>query len=366
MKLHYVALLFLLLGVYASCNKPHTNNPSPNPGNPDTTVVPPSKPADIIDVASNVYVVGEQSEDTFAKLKYWNDGKAFTIDSVRSPNVETGVSEPTSIFVAGPDVYIGGHTFNMASPGFEIGKYWKNGVPVVVTDSANKGRINSIFVLNNDVYMAGHQANQLNNTVEYWKNGIAVPLIDAPEGGEAFSIFVSGTDVYVAGYDFVDHHQKQSAVYWKNGNRVVLSNDSIEQAEATSIVVSGNDVYVSGNVYTASRSEAVYWKNGVRTVLSYNSSPGDYANAIGVSGSDVYIAGRSGYTAKYWKNGSQVNLVDGQFEGNALSLCVANGDVYIAGYDYDTPVYWKNGVEHIIKKEPWDETGRAYAIYVRS
>src|SRR5664279_2151845 len=104
MKLHYVGLLLILLAAYPSCNKPNPNNPTPNPGNIDTTVTPP-KPADTIDVASNVYIVGLQSEDSFADLKYWNNGKSFTIDSVNATSI-TSLSAPTSIFVSGADVYI--------------------------------------------------------------------------------------------------------------------------------------------------------------------------------------------------------------------------------------------------------------------
>jgi hypothetical protein len=363
MKLRY-ALLFLLLLTAASCQKSKSVNP-PNPGNTsnnDTTV---ALPLDTNTVPSNVYIVGNEWLDSSAKLIYWNDGRTFIVDSVTAPSSGVEMVQPTSIFVSGSDVYIGGFSYKLGTSAYQVGKYWKNGVPVVLTDSANEGKVNSIFVSNNDVYAAGSQTGLVKNTVEYWKNGVPVLLMDTARAGDALSIFVSGTDVYVAGYDHLEDHPYDAAVYWKNGNRVVLSDAAIENAVATSIVVSANHVYVSGYTYAGTHTEAVYWKDGVRNVLSSNDSQVELANAIGVSGSDVYVAGKSGYVAKYWKNGSPVALTDGINEGNATSLCISNGDVYIAGYDYVTPKYWVNGVEHIIKNASLHEGGSAYGIFVK-
>ena len=103
----------------------------------------------------------------------------------------------------------------------------------------------------------------------------------------------------------------------------------------------------------------------MRVILSSkDDSLDEHTTGIGVSGNDVYVSGYGDYKAKYWKNGSPVNLTDGKFEGQATSLCIANGDVYIVGYDYDTPKYWKNGVAHVIQPEPWNQSASAHAIFV--
>lgn len=361
MKSHCIALFLLLIITNQSCKKQDTSTPVTPPDPTDTTIIK----TDPIDVGSNVYIAGVELTDSFFTLKYWNNGKAFTIDSVRPFSTATERAWPSSIFVSGSDIYITALSAKNDGTNSAVGKYWKNGVATIVTDTLQRGTLNSVFVSNNDVYMAGNETSQVNNLVAYWKNGVAVPLINGPIPGSANSVFVSGNDVYVAGNERIRQLQDNtSAVYWKNGNRIILSNDSIESAEATSVFVSGSDVFVSGDVYTGTHIEAVYWKNGVRTILSFNDSLDEHTTAIGVSGNDVYIAGHAGYVAKYWKNDSPVNLTDGLHEAAATSLSIANGDVYIAGYDYDIPKYWKNGVAHVIKNEPWYLHGMAYAIYV--
>ena len=352
----------LLIIASQSCKKNDTPNPVAPPAPIDSTVIV----ADVIDVPANVYILGVEEIDSSSTVKYWNNGKAFTIDSAGRFGTIADMVRPSAIFVSGNDVYITGTSRKNDNNSLSIGKYWKNGKATIVTDTRKNGIVKSVFVSNNDIYIAGSETSPENNTVQYWKNGVAFPLIDGPIAGAASSIFVSGNDVYVAGYELI--HQLQfgsSAVYWKNGNRIVLSNDKVESAYATSVFVSGNDVYVAGDVFTGTHTQAVYWKNGVRTILSYNDSFDNHTTAIGVSGNDVYVAGNGSYVARYWKNGSSVDLTDGSREAGVTSLSIANGDVYLAGYEYSTPKYWKNGVVHAIHKGPKYSTGKAYSIFVK-
>ncbi|WP_419032137.1 BACON domain-containing protein [Dysgonomonas gadei] len=204
-----------------------------------------------------------------------------------------------------------------------------------------------------DVYVAGTE----DGLACYWKNGEKVVLSNRVS--EAKSIFVAGNDVYVAGGDLGDGNNRNGG-YWKNGQHVSLS------GWAESIFVSGNDIYVAGS----SDNGACYWKNGVEIQLEGNDSR---ANSVFVAGNDVYIAGGSSYVdesvsgefnyiqqACYWKNGKQVVLDESEHCRAATSVFVSGNDVYVAGrgYNKDKKVnvvrYWKNGHEVIVEEGDTD------------
>ena len=97
---------------------------------------------------------------------------------------------------------------------------------------------------------------------------------------------------------------------------------------------------------------AKYWMNGHETALT-NGNNDAYANSIFVSGIDIYIAGTDaspdtyGFPV-YWKNNTEVKLPIKSTSGSANSICVSGGDIYIAGTDSSKGVYWKNGIETIL------------------
>ena len=62
-----------------------------------------------------------------------------------------------SVFVSGNDVYAGGFTIALPPTGGLVAKYWKNDVPVSLTDGTKSAEVRSIFVLGNDVYAAGRE-----------------------------------------------------------------------------------------------------------------------------------------------------------------------------------------------------------------
>src|SRR5690606_33277171 len=98
-----------------------------------------------------------------------------------------------------------------------------------------------------------------------------------------------------------------TAVYWKNGVAFALSDGTV-RTMATKIAVSGNDVHITGTVAdgTAKQWLAKYWKNGEET----NLRNGQEANDIFIDGTDVYITGRQG-GVKYWKNGEPFEIPGG-------------------------------------------------------
>ncbi|MCS3797218.1 hypothetical protein [Niastella sp. OAS944] len=278
---------------------------------------------------------------------YWKDGKLFPL---------AGGTYAHSIYVVGNDVYVAGENNN----GNLQAVYWKNGVPVMLSNGTNAALANSIYVVGTDVYVGGYELynnNAISPVAKYWKNGVAVSLTDAPDyNGIISSVYVVGNDVYAAGWKARVPGGYQVATYWKNGIAVHLNDSTTTIASAQSIFVKGNDVYVCGkeqsqNGVFGGIPVAKYWKNGIAVSLTDGLQFAG-ANSIFVNGGDVYTSGYeysgvTGYSvAKYWKNGVPTSLTDGTKYGNAYSIYSVGSDVYVAGGegDYFNAMCWKNGV----------------------
>jgi len=333
MKRKAIALTSIVLSltfvtVIVSCNNDDDNNSSNN---------------DTPQTSGNVYIAGNNGETAVL----WSNGEATTFP------YETAYG----VAVSGNEVYVVGSRDNQYC-------YWKAGQPETPTilegqttgsspllppyAVSSKG---AIAVSGSDVYAGSTPSGY------YWKDGQRVSL---PDGGYVAGITVSGNDVYMAGYD----NNGAEAVYWKNGQKVVLAGNTnaLTGCVATGIAVSGNDVYACGslsNPYVDTNvpeyCTAVYWKNGQRITLSSQSVA--YTTGIAVHGSDVYVCGNllpttnMMQTAVYWKNGQQITLAQNDITTgiNAVTtgIAVFGNDVYVCGTisnsDGSTAVYWKNG-----------------------
>ena len=312
----------------------------------------------------------------------------------------TNTSTQVDVYVAGGEVSADRNT--------TIAKYWKNGIPFSLNDASKRGAATSIAVSGNDLYVAGYLANVPTSGVPgdysphavYWNNGNPTFLPENTRPVEngywnnypisstislANSIFISGSDVYIAGQEKISREKLPdpndpfgapsgidaiSALYWKNGKAVYLilgSYGGSHADEANSIFVAGQDVYACGAL------DARYWKNGTSFYLGGSNTD---ANSVFVSGSDVYVAGRQedgapvqGYfgtyyrsVAKYWKNGTPINVSDGTKDAYATSIAVLGSDVYVAGAEDGVAKYWKNGDPVILGDA--SKNSDAYSIFL--
>ncbi|MBC8110975.1 MAG: IPT/TIG domain-containing protein [Verrucomicrobia bacterium] len=264
----------------------------------------------------------------------------------------------------GYDVYVAGWEYDLS--GNCIAKYWKNGVPVNLSNSTY-AEATSIQIIGNDVYVAGRETGLNGKSFAlYWKNGVPVilPKDNIQNGAYAHSIFVVGNDIYVSGTEsYFDGEWHRTAKYWKNGVSVTLPKiHNLNNSDANSIFVVNNDVYVGGNeesydYYYNYYSVAKYWKNGTAINIT-KTIESNFAknNSMFVVGNDVYVAGwqdeKNGYRGPvYWKNGVRVKLSGNSEVEEASSIFVNGNNVYVAGYEqskanpyYPIAKYWRNGI----------------------
>ncbi|WET67875.1 FKBP-type peptidyl-prolyl cis-trans isomerase [Sphingobacterium sp.] len=309
---------------------------------------------------TDVYIAGSwydrKTQQTLAA--YFKNGEPIVLrDGQNLARTETRLSLARSIAIDGNDIHVVGNILD--SRGRDKAAYWKNQkyIPLPIKLQSNgdseTSYANGIEVSNGNVFIFPYQSG---TNYYYLKNGVETnfPYLVNPGQIKDRIHFVSGNDIYLANY-------ADEAAYWKNGVKVSLDNTMRQpnRVQVSSIFVYGSDVYVAGYKSYAgtgsgtNRSMAVYWKNGQEVILSTGS--GIYAtrltSSIFVADNDVYVSGMSvdpntgEPMAVYWKNGQMVILAKGQTFTQALAIAVAGNDVYVAGEHSNYKVYWKNGQE---------------------
>ncbi len=305
-----------------------------------TTLAPVTQP--------QVYVA-VQLQNAINKALYWKDTDIVALsDGARHAFAKRIVVNETGVYIAGNEHNVSGKY---------VAKYWKDGVAVNLSDGSQHAFADGLFVSGANVYVAGSEETAQQRRAKYWVNGTATNLTDGTKYGIANSVFVADSKVYVSGYM---NEPMETARYWVNGSGVVLpQSDNAVRTVANGIFVVGTDVYVSGyqqiNFSGTGRYVATVWKNGVITLLG-NTANNSYGTGVVVHNNDVYVSGyeneRGINVAKYWKNGTAVNLSDGRVDEQASSIFITNaGDVYVSGYNGNVNTgiqakYWKNGTSH--------------------
>lgn len=307
-------------------------------------------------VLANIYIAGYAYNPNGYIDLYWKNGVAITMQG-------TGITR--SVLLNNKDIYITGSIRNKTNTNTSPG-YWKNGVPVTLSDKL--GTAAGMVIYNNDIYVAGYiQAKENSNSIAcLWKNGTLIPLQNTGKcctpntWSQATGIAVKNGHVYVCGITTLVNNSPAATVWsGDDGSAVTLTtpyvNNTLDTiSSALSIKCIGNDLYITGNIITVNGGFLTYWKNSIpfsQTTPAPGGSGSFYAayNAITMLGSDLYIAGTDSnpyMNAVYWKNGIETILTP---TAEALDIAISGNDIYIIGNTYDkdlttaTPVYWLNG-----------------------
>jgi hypothetical protein len=177
---------------------------------------------------------------------YWKNGTQIMLGNNLS------ASAASAIAVNGNDVYVAGFSDNNHA------SYWKNGKDSVLT-TTDVGNCSDVLLNGNDIYLAGFVGGSGGAT--YWKNDVPVTLSQQGSPFMANGIAVSGADVYVSGRD----NNGPYGGYWKNGALTKFDLGTV----VNDIAVNEGDVYLAGvqTSVTPQKNNAVYWKNNTMVIL---------------------------------------------------------------------------------------------------
>jgi hypothetical protein len=233
------------------------------------------------------------------------------------------------------DVYICGYEGKRAV-------YWKNGIPVYLTDGTYQAQANSIKVIGNNVFVVGFENDGKYNFAKYWINGISTNLT-----GLSFNSFGYSLD-----YAFFYYKKNESVEVYSitkingdnndplfNGKILNLSLDFEAGTNPTKMIINKNTPYYISNGGLG----GFYFTSGLdgRSNLIYGNSKAVYRD-IDFNNNDLYITGNLNNIASYWKNGNLVSLSTSISQ--AFAMAINGNDIYVAGVIGANAVYWKNGI----------------------
>jgi hypothetical protein len=204
-----------------------------------TALTDATRTADALAVAVSgidVYVAGyeigvtEISPGSFVIVniaKVWKNGFATSLSDGLEPAVATSVA------IAGSDIYVAGRVWKGSA---FVATVWKNGVPLSLTDGAYDARATGVALHGGEVLVSGGEYDGIVEIAKVWRDAVPVDLTSSDPHGKSQPAFAEAVaaargDVYGAGY------HGRSAVYWKNGTEVALTNGSFDAfARAIAVV----------------------------------------------------------------------------------------------------------------------------------
>jgi hypothetical protein len=271
---------------------------------------------------------------------YWEDSVFTALTPLDS------FSNVTSLYVDGSSVVIGGIRDNADSELKSV--VWRNGSETVVDEA-----FGTILAAERGNNFFGVWLEHFTGWV-FHKNGMTQPLVDTAHSFWPNAFALMGDDMYISGASSgpatpPTFSPPQHAQCWKNGQLIFRET---EASNALAIFIHEDDVYMAGHIYTPGEPmvTACYWKNGERINLT-DGTVNAIAKSIFVTGDDVYVAGMIDNQAVYWKDGEPVVLTTGEVQSMANAIFVKGNNVHVGGHEQSYPAYWKNDVKQNIQNQ---------------
>ena len=298
--------------------------------------------------------VANTNMDGDGVASYWKDG---VYTGLTSGDVLSRVS---SMYVDGSSVFIGG---SKRIPGtIPNGVMWEDGIETVIDDA-----IGGAMIASRNSNLFGVWLGTWDTGWVFHRNGTTQPIVDTAYNYAPMAMTIDGDDMLMSGYSSgpplpPTYSPPQHAQYWKNGQLIFRES---EVSNGLGIFTHQNEVYMAGIIYPPGglTSIACYWKNGQRVDLTEVTGVA-MAKSVFVTDADVYAAGMIDNQAVYWKNGDVVYLTTEGTFSMANSIFVNGSDVHVAGYEHGHPAYWKNNVRQDIPNQ--DKLGQILFVVVGS
>lgn len=262
-------------------------------------------PYGMVGVGADIYVAGVSTAHT---PNYWKNSIATQLSS------QTGYT--VSVAITGTNIYCLGtanNTWNV----------WKNGtaqaLTTIVTDIISGGANGMAISNSGDVYVAGARYLSRSTILKatYWKNGVPVDITNGVSSGsaQATAVYISGSDVYIAGTEEIRDATTGGVVnkaprLWKNGVAVSMSTPANSLFNDVSCIsVFGSDVYVGGRY----NGTGAVWKNGSMINIAGYALAENVSSIFLYNNTDLYVTGASSSSGNncYWKNGNFVEMDPG-------------------------------------------------------
>jgi hypothetical protein len=298
---------------------------------------------DEVDPATNtVHLAGYLGVPDDVVACYWKDSVYTELVHDETP------SNVTSLSVDGSSVFIAGYKFYLTHQSEAV--VWKNGSETIIENAAS----NTALIASNNDKLFGAWFDLLSFSWVLNTNGTSQPIIDTASNINPTAIGLLGDDVYLSGSSSYHDGTPDAPTYvhaqcWKNGELIFREP---EGSNALSIFVHQNDIYMAGYIYTPGQPvvTACYWKNGERVDLT-DGTVNSVAKSVFVTGNHVFVCGMIDNQAAYWKDGESIALTTGSTYSTANSIFVKGTDVHVAGHEQGYPAYWKNDVKQKIQHQ---------------